>query len=432
MSVRNVDQWQSQQAESDGERDVRRQAELARRAEYEKHRTYQVVDIDQHYYEPDDCFTRHLEAKYADEAIVVRRDQADGLGRLYRAGKRLRHVSGPLGERTSPPGALREYFKSHNKDVRPDEGGVRAQDHPEYMNDRNARLKVLEEHDLEAILLLPTLGVLVESECCAYKDIDPQVWYALMRSFNRWVEDDWGFGTKGKIYASPLVSLYDPELAVAEVDRLIAAGAKSAILRAGPAYGRSPADPVFDPFWARVQEANLVIAFHLGDFGYQDTFAREWGYGASHHPASIASGFEAITCSSDRAISDTLTALIFGDLLGRFPGLRFMIIELGSVWLPPLLKKMDMIWGRGTRDKIKLAEAPSEIYKKHFWISPYYEDPWRELIDCVGADRIVYGSDWPHPEGLPEPLDVLEEIGAVTTDELRLILHDNSASLLGL
>ncbi|HKS46987.1 MAG TPA: amidohydrolase family protein [Amycolatopsis sp.] len=431
MSVRNVNHRQAQQTESDAEREARRQAEIARRAEYERHRSYRLVDADQHYYEPDDCFTRHLESKYADEAIVVRRDQADGLGRLYRAGKRLRHISGPLGERTSPPGALREYFKSHGE-VRPDAGGVRAQDHPEYMNDRNARLKVLDEHDLEAILLLPTLGVLVESECCAYKDIDPKVWYALMRSFNRWVEDDWGYGADGRIFASPLVSLYDPELAVVEVERLIAAGAKSAILRAGPAFGRSPADPVFDPFWARAQEANLVIAFHLGDFGYQDTFAREWGYGRSHYPAALASGFEAITCAGDRAMSDTIVALIFGDLFGRFPNLKCMIIELGSVWLPPLLEKMDMIWGRGVRDKVKISEPPSEVYKQHFWISPYYEDPWREIIECVGVDRVVYGSDWPHPEGLPEPLDVLEEIGIVTPDELKLIVRDNTASLLGI
>lgn len=431
MSVRNAEA-QQEQLHTDAAREAQRQVEQARRAHYEPHRTYQLIDADQHYYEPDDCFTRHLESKYADQAIEVRRDRPDGLGRVYRAGKRLRHVSGPLGESTAPPGALREYFKSHGTDFKPDSGEIRAADFPEYMNDRSARLKVMDSHELESVLLLPTLGVLVESEVCAFKDADPETWYALMRSFNRWVEDDWGYGADGRIFGAALVSLYDPVLAVVEVDRLIAAGVKVVILRAGSAYGRSPADPIFDPFWARVQEAELLVAFHLGDFGYQDTFAREWGYGTNHYPAAINSAFEAITCSSDRAMSDTLTALIFGDLFGRFPGLRCAIIELGSVWLPPLLRKMDHIWKRGTRDNVKLAEPPSEIYKRHFWISPYYEDPWKELIEVVGEDRVIYGSDWPHPEGLPEPLDVLEEIDGVSHETLRKLLRDNSASLLGL
>ena len=62
---------------------TRRQVELERRELLEPHRNYQLVDCDQHYYEPDDCFTRHLESKYRNEAIEVRRDQADGLGRIY-------------------------------------------------------------------------------------------------------------------------------------------------------------------------------------------------------------------------------------------------------------------------------------------------------------------------------------------------------------
>jgi predicted TIM-barrel fold metal-dependent hydrolase len=429
MSVRNVDY---RQTHGEADRDAQRKVELERRAEHERYRDYKLIDADQHYYEPDDCFSRHLEPKYADQGIEVRRDQADGLGRVYHAGKRFRHVSGPLGESTAPPGALREYFKSHGQDIRPDSGEIRASDYPEFMNDKAARLRVLDAHELQAVLMLPTLGVLVESEYCSFRDTAPETWYALMRSFNRWVEDDWGYGADGRIFGAPLVSLYDPALAVVELERLIASGAKVVVLRAGSAYGRSPADPVFDPFWARVQEADLVVAFHVGDFGYQDTFATEWGYGKNHYPGPLASGFEALTCGSDRAISDTLAALVFGNLFGRFPRLRFMIIELGSVWLPPLLKKMDMIWSRGTRDKVRIDEAPSEIYKRHFWISPYYEDPWQEIIDCVGIDRVVYGSDWPHPEGLPEPLDVLEEISGVTPGELRKLLRETSASLLNL
>lgn len=429
--VRNADyQDQVTHLDQDGRAEQRR-LERERREHLESSRDYLLVDCDQHYYEPDDCFSRHLEAKYQDQAIVVRRDQGDGLGRIYRAGKRFRHLSGPLGERTQKPGALREYFKDAGGKPAESED-IRATDFPEFVDDKAARIKLLDEHEVEAAVMLPTLGVVVESECCATRETTPEAWFALMRAFNRWVEEDWGYGSDGRIFGAALVSLYDPQLAVVELDRLIAAGVKVVVLRAGPAYGHSPADPIFDPFWARVQEANVVVAFHTGDFGYQDFFATEWGYGKEHKPFGNASAFERITCGSERAISDTLTALIFGDLVSRFPHLRFMIIELGSVWLPPLLKKLDHSWSRGKNDRFRIAEPPSEVYKRHFWISPYYEDPFEEIIDVVGADRVLLGSDWPHPEGLPEPLDMLEEIGAVSPDDLRLILRDNSAQLLGL
>ena len=264
--------------------------------------------------------------------------------------------------------------------------------------------------------------------------IEADVWFALLRSFNRWVEDDWGYGSDGRIFAAPLVSLFDPDLAVVELERLIRAGARVVILRAGPVYGRSPADPVFDPFWARVEEANVVVAFHTGDFGYEDFFATQWGYGKDHY--GLVTGFShpfvSLTCGGDRAVIDTVAALIFGNLFGRFPRLRCMIIELGASWVPDLLKKMDMVWRRRNPVYERLEEEPSTIYQRHFWITPYYEDPWSEIIQSVGASRVLLGSDWPHPEGLSEPLDILEDMGLVSSEDLRLILRDNTASLLGI
>ena len=115
------------------------------------------VDADQHYYEADDCFTRHLEQKYRDQAIEVRRERDDGLGRIYRADKRFRRVAGPMGDRTSPPGVLREYFKSEARLARSTEVGIRASDYPEFV-DRQARLRALDAHEVEATPSCPRSG----------------------------------------------------------------------------------------------------------------------------------------------------------------------------------------------------------------------------------------------------------------------------------
>jgi predicted TIM-barrel fold metal-dependent hydrolase len=425
----NADYRAAQLGLDQAERDSRRAIEKERRHVLDSHRDYRLVDADQHYYEPDDCFTRHLEKQYLDRAIEVRRDRPDGRGRLYLAGKRFSHLPGPPGENVGQPGVLREYFKSQGRDIRNDHEGIEGLRVPEF-TDKKARLRALDAQDVEACLMLPSTGLLVEHECC--KNLSPDAWFALMRSFNRWLEEDWGYGSDGRIFGVPLVSLFDPELAVAEVERLIDAGPKVVLLRAGPIYGRSPADPVFDPFWARVQEANLIVAFHIGDFGYLDFYATEWGYGKEPFPAGNGHPFETLICGADRAISDTVGALIFGNLFDRFPRLRCMIIELGAAWLPGLLKKMDMIWRNPTRSHERLDEEPSTIYKRHFWITPYYEDPWDSIMETLGASRVLLGSDWPHPEGLPEPLDLLEELGGVPVEDIRSVMRDNTASLLGL
>jgi predicted TIM-barrel fold metal-dependent hydrolase len=426
--MHNADYTEAQLGLTTEDRKELRRAEKERRATLERQRDYRLVDADQHYYEPDDCFTRHLEKRYRDEAIEVRRDQSDGVGRVYRAGKRFRRLSVAPGESAGPPGVLRDYFKSEGRLANHNVEATQGLYVPEYSN-KAARLKALDEQDVEACLMLPSLGVLAEHESRE----NPDVWFALMRSYNRWVEEDWGYGTDGRIYGVPLVSLLDGGLAMAELDRLIEANAKVVLLRAGPVYGRSPADPIFDPFWARVQEANLIVAFHLGDFGYVDLLATQWGYGNEPYPVGQSHPFETLICGPDRVMPDTVGALILGNLFGRFPGLRFMIIELGASWLPPLLKKMDMIWRGPSRSRLpRPDEEPSAIYKRHFWISPYYEDPWTDVIAAAGASQVVFGSDWPHPEGLPAPLDMLEELGSVSPDDVRKIMRENSAALLGI
>jgi predicted TIM-barrel fold metal-dependent hydrolase len=425
----NADYRATELARDDAERKALRLKEMERRTLLDSQRDYLLIDADQHYYEPDDCFTRHLEPKYLDQAIEVRRDQPDGRGRLYLAGKRFSHLPGPPGENIGRPGILREYFKNKATDVRNDHDGIQGLAYPEFTT-REARYKALDTQNVQACLMLPTTGLLVENECC--RKLNPDAWYALMRSFNRWLEEDWGYGSDGRLFGVPLVSLLDPDLAVAELERLIELGPKVVLLRAGPLYGRSPADPIFDPFWARVQEANLIVAFHIGDFGYLDFYATEWGYGKDHFPAGAGHPFETLICGSDRAISDTIGALIFGELFNRFPQLRCTIVELGAYWLPGLLKKMDMIWRNPTRSRADLDEPPSVIYKRHFWICPYYEDNWRDIIESVGTSRVLLGSDWPHPEGLPVPLDMLEELGQVPDQDVRLIMRDNTASLLGI
>ena len=75
---------------------------------------------------------------------------------------------------------------------------------------------------------------------------------------------------------------------------------------------------------------------------------------------------------------------------------------------------------------------PSEIFREHFYVCPFFEDPVPELVETIGAEHVIFGSDWPHPEGVAEPLDFLDQCEGLPDDQIRLIMRDNNEKLLGL
>ena len=70
-------------------------------------------------------------------------------------------------------------------------------------------------------------------------------------------------------------------------------------------------------------------------------------------------------------------------------------------------------------------EDPAELFRRNVWINPFWEDDVHELVEMMGADRIIFGSDWPHIEGLPKPLDYLVELKEFDAVDQKKILLDN-------
>jgi predicted TIM-barrel fold metal-dependent hydrolase len=280
--------------------------------------------------------------------------------------------------------------------------------------------------------MLPSFGVAFEDDI----HDDREALLANMRAFNRYIEDDWGYAFENRIFALPLITLVDREWAIAELERVAALGARGFILRPGPVYGRSPADPHFDPFWARAEEAGLVAAVHIGVSGYTHFFGREWGEDPNVTEQTMTA-FQFLTCFGGRPAQDTLAALVLHGLFDRFPRLRVASIENGSDWVPPLLKNLEKV-GRvaiTSQGGAKAAQAnrpPHEVFKEHIYVAPFFEDDVYKLIETIGDDRVLFGSDWPHPEGVAAPLDFLEEVSKLPAAALRRVMRDNTAALLRL
>jgi len=386
-----------------------------------------LFDADNHYYEPRDVFSRHFEPKLRDKMIRID-TAADGTDVITAGHQRFNFLDDiKFNFDSAPrPGSLREFLKSIKEDnVR--DSTVWEKIRKEAV-DRGARLEFMDAHGIEACFLFPTLGVCLEPLLKG----DPEALQANYRAFNRWLDDDWGFARDSRIYTPPMISLTDIDDAIAELEWALKRGARMIAMLPGPVQMRSPADPVFDGFWQRANEAGVTLAFHIGESGYNQMFSAYWGenpWPSAHRQ----SAFQWTVFYGDRPIMDTVAALIYHNFFGRYPNIKVLSVENGCQWVPYLLNAMDKMKGMGRNGPWPggpITGKPSEIFKKHVYINPYHEEDHASLARLIGAGQVVFGSDYPHAEGMENPGEFVDELrDQIAEEELQMIVHDNARSL---
>ncbi|MEZ5168585.1 MAG: amidohydrolase family protein [Acidimicrobiales bacterium] len=383
-----------------------------------------IFDADNHYYEPADCFTRHMPTTQLDEAIRV--VERDGGAQVLVGDRPFTFLNDPFSAHHTRPGSLREMLRNMKAGVPVEENDAVESIQPAY-RDRAARLARMDEQGVDAMVLFPTVAVCVEH----FMKDRPDRTYANIASFNRWLEEDWGFGTDGRIFGVPLLSLLDVDAAVAELESVLDRGARFVHLRPGPQGGRNPADPAFDPFWARVDEAGVTVAFHISESGFNELYSTAWGEEAN--PSSHRqSAFQWTSFYGDLPIMQTIAGLTFMNFFGRFPNIRIMSVENGSLWVPYLLAAMDKMKGMGRNGPWPggyVRGRPSEIVREKVFVSPYHEEDVVALCAVLGTGQVLFGSDYPHPEGLAEPLSFRESLHGLSTGDQDRIMGETLASL---
>ena len=388
---------------------------------------YPAIDVDNHYYEPLDAFTRHLDKKFKRRGVQM---VAEGKRTLAVIGDRVNHfIPNPTFDPIIVPGCLDLLFRG----VIPD--GIdpaslmkveRLTEHPEYQN-RDARITVMDTQGIETAFMLPTFGCGVEE---ALKH-DIEATMASVHAFNLWLDEDWGFERPDhRIIAAPIISLADPGKALEELDFVLARGAKLVLVRPAPVPGvpkpRSLGDPVHDPVWARLAEAKVPVGFHLSDSGYQ-RIAAMWGGTSTFEGFGAKDPLDQLLLD-DRAIHDTMASMIVHGVFTRHPQLKAVSIENGSYFVHRLIKRLK----KAANNQPKMfPEDPVEQLRNNVWIAPYYEDDLPELAEVLGVEKILFGSDWPHGEGLESPLSFVEELTRFNDADIRKIMRDNALDLLG-
>ena len=385
---------------------------------------FKPFDADNHYYEATDAFIRHIDPAMAKRCMQWA--EIDGRQRLLVGGKVNRFIPNPTFDPVSKPGALDLYFRgkvagSNLKSM----FGELDPISPAY-RDRDARVALMGEQGLAAAFFFPTLGVGMEE---SLRNDVPAV-LAAFRAFNRWLDDDWGFAYKNTIYAAPYITLADPDWAVDELEWATSRGAKVVVMRTAPALApggqtRSPGDEIFDPFWAKAAETGTVVAFHSGDAGY-GKYVDDWEPSGDFE----AFKFSALrTITGDRAPFDMFAVLVCHGVFTRHPELRCASIEAGSEWVAPLLKKFKKAYAQ---NPYIFAGDPIEQFRDHVWVAPFYEDDIRGLANAIGTDRVLFGSDYPHAEGLADPNSFVDDLHGFSDAEVRQIMRTNAFELIGL
>ena len=180
------------------------------------------------------------------------------------------------------------------------------------------------------------------------------------------------------------------------------------LIRPAPVPGfrgpRSFGLPEFDPFWEKVVEHDVLVAMHSSDSGYE-RYTNDWMGSDSEMLPFQPQAFRML--SAWRPVEDAVSALVCHGALSRFPALKVAVIENGSSWVEPLLKNLADIYKKMPQDFL---ENPVEVVKRNIYISPFWEEDLGALAELIGVDHVLFGSDFPHPEGLADPASYVDEL----------------------
>jgi uncharacterized protein len=284
------------------------------------------------------------------------------------------------------------------------------------LTDPELRLKDQERDGVQAEVLYGILGATRRLN-------DPEAAVELVRIYNEWLADF--CGTHPDRYAGLACIPNSPvDAAVKEISRVIKRGGVRG-LEIAHSYDIAPFwDPQWNPVWEVANEVALPVHFHTAGERRPDLAKLPPQLARVEHAVHI-SGFQLY-------MATTLISVIFAGVLERYRNVKIVIGESGIGWIPYVLDRMDAEWEDQFKD-LSLTMRPSEYWHRQCRATYQSDRIGIKLLDDIGHDTIMWGSDFPHPDGVwPDSSEFIErELGHLPAEVRHKIVCENAAKLYG-
>jgi predicted TIM-barrel fold metal-dependent hydrolase len=414
---------------------------------------YLIIDADEHSTPPDDAYERYIDPRQRDKAVRTVR-APDGRVETLFAGRPMRMPPKSFQVTFSDAQLSEIGLKGAGNDGASDRDvrnvipgsllnrlnplrGLDAEGRRDFVRRYRAlqplldnpsdRMAVMDSQGIEATVnYAGPLGLEFEFEH------DVEGLYANLRAINRYLANEWKFNCQDRIFTPPFISLASAEHAVAELDAVLRDETPRLVqISSGPAIHRSPFRPELDPFWSRMDEAGIHACSHLASVTFYARQGEEWD--ERECMLGDMDAFQWVFYYGDRPAMEMVGAAILQGFFSRFPNLRLLLSEQGALWVPYLVRKMDHAYLMGRRATWgKLERRPSEIFRERCAVAPFPEENVDRLVEAVGTEPLVFGSDFPHGEGLPEPSAYLKQLEKLSADQVHALMRGNMGRFLGL
>jgi predicted TIM-barrel fold metal-dependent hydrolase len=383
-----------------------------------------IVSCDSHAGVPKDLWKEYLPARFHDLLPQLRRDNE-----IYPMAINLITTKSGI-----------ENFEEHEVAHRDDWHGL---------HDPIIRLADMDREGIAAELIYlgdSRLGDMFHN--VTGRDYGLEAWEAGAQGWNRWAADAFGFAMDRFLVTGAIGPCVDMDATVAEVE-WIADHDFTAIY--GPGYMRHAdmpplSDSFWEPFWTTCEERNIAIVVHAG-FGtevgkafpevermYNDVLASSGSdrreemlaHADAVSDESLEFFFEFVNRNIDSR--RPMWQMMFAGVFDRHPGLRLVLSEIRLDWIPATLRHLDAVHD-AHRDSIPAERKPSEYWASNCLAGASFIHKIEvEMRHEVGVDTILFGRDFPHPEGTwPHTKEWLRDAFAgIPEDELRKMLGLNA------
>jgi predicted TIM-barrel fold metal-dependent hydrolase len=322
---------------------------------------------DSHLVEPEDLFSSSLPADLAER---MPRSVKDPDGRYETV-----FIDGEQFRRRMP-----------KTDMLTDEAGKTVIERAPGANDMRLRLIDLDREGIWAELVYPSIGIWMSSIR------DPQLLAAGCAAINDWAIEYQQFNPR--YICTATIPLLDAEHAVAEIERAAGMGYKAAYFSVTPGLGVDDWHyEMWEPVWAVMEEAGLVVAFHIGTEAH-DVTSFHGGY--FRGPGGALLNYMETTYGGQRAVSK----LIASGAFDRHPALKVLVSEGGATWGPFVADRLDEAYRQhASAVRPRLRRLPSEYLYENVYASFQHDRSAVKAMTAMGWRNVCWGSDYPHLEG---------------------------------